>query len=166
MKLKFTLVGSIDIADDKIDITDPCYDNSSIWCRTQKPIIPGKYNCYAGEGSNKAWGRRIYALILLANGLDLNGKYDVQNVGKIGVDAGLAGFFVNKPDYSDDEWDRICEYLFKKECSRQSKRFWIVDEDTPLLCKGFFSESGAGDGEYFLYEIKQCGKIVGYRLEF
>ena len=73
---------------------------------------------------------------------------------------------MNKPDYSDDEWDRICEYLFKKECSIRSKRFWIVDEDTPLLCKGFFSESGAGDGEYFLYEIKQCGKIVGYRLEF
>lgn len=163
MRLKFTLAGSLDIADDKIDITDPCYDNS-VWCRTQKPIIPGRYNCYAGEGSK--WGRRVYSLILLADGFGLDGRYDVQSVANIGVDAGLAGFFVNKPDYSDDEWDRICEYIFKQDGSGQTKKFWIVDENSPLKCKGFFSESGVGDGVYLLYEVKHRGKIIGYKLEF
>lgn len=165
MKLNFTLVGTIDIADDKIDITDPCYDKS-VWCRTQKPIVPGEYNCYAGVGSNKTWGKRVYSLIILAKGLDLGGKYDVQSVGTIGVDAGMAGFFVNKPDYSDDDWNQICDYVFKSDESGQPKKFWIVDENSPLRCKGFFSESGIGDGEYVLYEAKQRNKIVGYKLEF
>lgn len=165
MKLNFTLVGTIDIADDKIDITDPCYDKST-WCRTQKPIVSGEYNCYAGVGSNKTWGKRVYSLIILANGLNLDGKYDVQSVGSIGVDAGMAGFFVNKPDYSDDDWNQVCDYVFENDGGGQPKKFWIVDEDTPLRCKGFFSESGIGDGEYVVYEIKQHDKIVGYKLEF
>lgn len=165
MKLKFTLVGTIDIADDKIDITDPCYDKST-WCRTQKPIVPGKYDCYAGVGGNKAWGKRVYALIILVSGLDLDGKYDVQSVGTIGVDAGMAGFFVNKPDYSHDEWNQVCEYVFESDGLKRPKKFLIVDENSPFRCKGFFSESGIGDGEYVLYAINQHNKTVGYKLEF
>lgn len=165
MKLKFTLIGTLDIADDKIDITDPCYDKS-VLCRTQKPIVPGEYNCYAGVGINKAWGKRVYSLIILANGLDFDGKYDVQSVGTIGVDAGMAGFFVNKPDYSDDDWKRICDYVFEGDGTKQPKTFWIVDENSPLRCVGFFSESGIGDGEYVLSEIRKRNKLVGYKLQF
>ncbi len=165
MKLKFTLVGTLNIADDTIDITDPCYDKST-WCRTRKPIIPGEYNCYAGEGDDGEWGERVYALIILEKGLSLNGKYDIKSIDSIGVDAGMAGFFVNKPDYSDDEWNRVCEYVFEGYGTEKSKKFWLVDEDSPLRCKGFFSESGIGDGVYVLYEVKKGNKTVGYKLEF
>ena len=102
MKLNYELVGTLNITADEIDITDPCYDKD-VWCRTRKPITPGEYNCYVGIGSNKNWGARVYMLILLAADVDLDSKGDVENVGTIGVDAGMAGFFENKPDYSDEE---------------------------------------------------------------
>lgn len=165
MKLNYELVGTLNITADKIDITDPCYDKD-VWCRTQKPITPGEYNCYVGIGSNKNWGTRVYMLILLAADIDLDSKGDVENVGTIGVDAGMAGFFENKPDYSDEEWNKVCDYVFEGFESGNSKKHWIVDADTPLRCKGFFSESGIGDGEYVVYQLKKRNRIVGYKLAF
>ena len=131
MKLNYELVGTLNITADEIDITDPCYDKD-VWCRTRKPITPGEYNCYVGIGSNKNWGARVYMLILLAADVDLDSKGDVENVGTIGVDAGMAGFFENKPDYSDDEWNKICDYVFEGFGTGDSKKHWIVDADTPL----------------------------------
>lgn len=91
MKLNYELVGTLNITADEIDITDPSYDKD-VWCRTRKPITPGEYNCYVGIGSNKNWGTRVYMLILLATDVDLDSKGDVENVGTIGVDAGMAMF--------------------------------------------------------------------------
>lgn len=164
MQLKFKTVGTLDITADEIDITDPCYDKDT-WCRTRKPIVPGHYDCYAGKGKN-SWGTRVYSLILLAKGLGLDDDLDVESVGTIGVDAGMAGFFENKPDYSDDDWGKVCNYVFKDFGSKRSKKYWLVDKHSPLRCKGFFSESGIGDGEYVVYQIKKADKIVGYKLEF
>lgn len=166
MKLKYELAGTLKIAADEIDVTDPCYDKS-VWCRTTKPIVPGEYNCYAGKGYSKTWGKRIYVLILLSKDVNFNGRdYDVSSVGTVGVDSGMAGFFENKPDYSDVDWGKICGFVFEGFGTERQKKFRVVDENSPMKCKGFFSESGIGDGVYDLFSIKKHDKLVGYKLMF
>ncbi len=158
MKLDYTMAGKLSITDTKIDVTDPCYDGD-VWCRTQKPIIPGVYDCYVGLDKKK----RICTLIILSGNYSLDDSFDIEEVGEIGVDAGMAGFFQNKPDYSNEQWEKICEYCYPDS---ENEQFWVADESSPLCCKGFFSESGDGDGVYVLLQAKKNDRIVGYKLEF
>lgn len=158
MKLNYKMVGKLNITDDIIDVTDPCYD-ADVWCRTRKPIIPGMYDCYVGMSKKN----RVYTLIILSENYSLDDDFDVEEVGEIGVDAGMAGFFQNKPDYSDEQWKKTCDYCYPGYGREQ---FWLVDESTPLLCKGFFSQSGDGDGVYAVLQATKNDRIVGYKLEF
>ena len=68
-----------------------------------------------------------------------NGKWFSELIGSIGVDAGLAGFFHDKPDYTDEQWSVFCSTIACGEA-------WVKEE-------GFFSSSGIGDGEYDVYGI-------------
>lgn len=76
----------------------------------------------------------------------------MAEIGSIGVDAGLAGFFMNKPDYTDDEWSDFCDYIRNGDA-------WIKNE-------GFFSSSGNGDGCYPVYAYKQNGEITALEIRF
>lgn len=121
-----------------IDITDPCYDRD-VWCRmNQVEIVPGEYECYVEIFDNEqteGWGNRVAVIGIRLAGTKANVLADV---GFIGVDSGLAGFFDNKPDYSDDQWAALCNQL----------------NDYPsihLYDDGFFASSGYGDGEYPVY---------------
>ena len=123
-----------------VDITDPCYDRD-VWCRMNNlQIIEGEYTCaiwlhkesyvFADkEHTYKSVGRI---------GIYLDGIFPDENnmeeIGEIGVDAGLAGFFMDKPDYTDDEWNDFCDSI-------ETGNAWIKPE-------GFFSNSGGGDGCY------------------
>ncbi|ERT38314.1 MAG: hypothetical protein Q4F83_07705 [Eubacteriales bacterium] len=92
-----------------VDITDPCYDRDT-WCRMNDvKIKEGQYTCMVwyqtdrGECDGKPYSYRLVGII----GIYLNGVIPAQKsmkeIGCIGVDAGLAGFFHNKPDYSDEQ---------------------------------------------------------------
>lgn len=167
MKLDLQKVGSIEFTGNEIDITDPCYDKN-VLCREKRKIQLGHYNCYTGT-INFDGDKRICALIILSESVDpdempINARRD----GQIGVDAGVAGFFENKPDYNDAEWTEICSYLYPKTdmqggtgCSS-----WIVDKGSPFKCRGFFSYSGFGDGVYDFYRLTRNRKFVGYKLVF
>ena len=76
----------------------------------------------------------------------------MEEIGSIGVDAGLAGFFMNKPDYTDEQWTEFCESIREGDA-------WIKDE-------GFFSSSGNGDGCYGVYAYKQNGEITALEIRF
>ena len=76
----------------------------------------------------------------------------MEEIGSIGVDAGLAGFFMNKPDYTDEQWTEFCESIRDGDA-------WIKDE-------GFFSSSGNGDGCYGVYAYKQNGEITALEIRF
>ena len=76
----------------------------------------------------------------------------MEEIGSIGVDAGLAGFFHNKPDYIDEEWGRFCDR--------------VRNGDTWLIEDGFYSSSGYGDGCYGVYAYKQDGAITALELRF
>lgn len=142
----------------KIDITDPCYDRD-VWCRMNDvEIEPGDYECYVkllDDEETGGWGERV-AEIGIRNIVSISGAYThVYNyLGEIGVDAGLAGFFNNKPDYTGEEWGDFCSALGDHE-----KHAWINED-------GFFSSSGYGDGEYDVYAAMENGKIVALFIEF
>lgn len=134
----------------KIDITDPCYTRN-VWCRINEvPITAGEYECYVKEKSNKetgGWGKRVAKIGIRKEKAD-----NYTKIGYIGVDAGLAGFFFDKPDYTDDQWDELCNMV----CNGNA---WMVD------C-GFFSESGYGDGSYNVYVGHKDGEVVEVFIDF
>ena len=165
MKLKFKYAGKLQITEPTIDVTDPGYD-ADVWCRLLRDITPGPYNCYAGTGKDGC-GLRVYVLILLSADIDFDDQQiEIKRDGEIGVDAGLAGFFQNKPDYETDDWNNICNFIFESGDATNRKQFWLVDESSPLKCKCFFCESGIGDGVYELSRLEKDGRLVGYKLNF
>ena len=89
-------------------------------------------------------------------GIYLDGKIperrSMREIGEIGVDAGLAGFFENKPDYNDDEWGEFCDAIMEGNA-------WMID------C-GVFSSSGWGDGCYGVYAHKTKGEIDALEIRF
>lgn len=134
----------------KIDITDPCY-NKDVWCRINNfPISAGEYECYTMNADNEeteGWGERVARI-----GIRKDKAKTYKRKGSIGVDAGLAGFFVDKPDYNDAEWNEFCNRIY-------SDKAWLVDD-------GFYSESGYGDGCYSVYVGYKDGKVVEVYIDF
>ena len=155
---------------DKIDITDPCYDRD-VWCRMSVKIVPGEYTVFVEEKEYSDWGRRI-ASLTIANTKNFSytsgdemvsvvmNKGDV--VGEIGVDAGLAGFFIDKPDFSDEEWSDLCDrYFFDSDWGD------IVYVSSGEAQQGVWSRSGFGDGGYNVYGIKNNqGKYTALQIRF
>ena len=93
----------------------------------------------------------VGAIGIYRNG-DIPRQKDMEEIGSIGVDAGLAGFFHNKPDYSDEEWGRFCDRVRNGDA-------WLIED-------GFYSSSGYGDGCYGVYAYKQDGAITALELRF
>ena len=120
----------------KVDITDPCY-NKDVWCRMTVDCEPGEYNGYVFVSDEDGWGMRV-SEICISKSEHLWDINDMEHIGDIGVDAGMAGFFNNKPDFNDDEWDELCSIAdFKSNA-------WNA-------FNGIFSSSGYGDGMYPVY---------------
>ena len=81
-----------------VDITDPCYDKD-VWCRMNDvKISDGEYTCnvwhHTDKGTYKDGTPYSYILVgaigIYRNG-DIPRQKDMEKIGSIGVDAGLAG---------------------------------------------------------------------------
>lgn len=148
-------IGSMYI-DGAVDVTDPCYDRDE-WCRMNEvKVKPGEYTCAVWHEKVKET-QSTYNVVGVI-GIYLNGfippQRSMEPIGEIGVDAGLAGFFMNKPDFNDDEWNKFCNTLdFDKD-------------DTWLNDLGFYSVSGHGDGGYNVYANKVNGEITALEIRF
>ena len=160
--------GTIKFNSGFVDITDPCYDNDMYWCRLRKELPVGEYKYEANIDDCGDWGKRVTSIRIQRK--DWKGHHTTKLIGHIDVDAGLAGFFDNKPDYNrispeHDEWvDDVCtDFLFK-----QDGQVYEAHCDNAMRCEGVFAESGYGDGEYPVYEIRSdyTGVIVGYKIKF
>lgn len=143
---------------ESVEVTDPCYDRD-VWCRMNNvKIKPGEYKCVAWMRPDtctydgKTYDDTRVAII----GIYLDGivpdENKMEEIGEIGVDAGLAGFFNNKPNYTDDEWSEFCDSIRGGDA-------WIKDE-------GFFSHSGYGDGCYPVSAFRINGEIVALEIRF
>jgi hypothetical protein len=127
----------------EVDITDPCYDYDT-WCRMTTECKPGEYTAYIKVSNTGDWGNIVeYIAIYKDNETDYAHNGQMHTIGSIGVDSGCAGFFNNKPNYNDEEW------------------YSLVDEMNPnennvyVMPYGIFSDSGYGDGEYWVYANKE-----------
>lgn len=140
-----------------VDITDPCYDKD-VWCRMTAEVKAGEYECHIWRQTEKCNydGREYKDVRVGVIGIYLDGIIPaaraMEEIGEIGVDAGLAGFFMNKPDYNDDEWGEFCDSIREGDA-------WIKDE-------GFFSSSGYGDGCYGVYAYKVNNEITALEIRF
>lgn len=156
--MRKTKIGVMDFHG-SVDITDPCYDKD-VWCRMNNvKINEGEYACYVWRHTDKGKyedGTPYSYLLVGAIGIYRNGdiprQKDMEEIGSIGVDAGLAGFFHNKPDYSDEEWGRFCDRVRNGDA-------WLIEDV-------FYSSSGYGDGCYGVYAYKQDGAITALELRF
>lgn len=141
-----------------VDITDPCYDRD-VWCRMDNVRIKqGKYTCMIWYHTEKGMydGEPYVDKHVGIIGIYLDGAIPrqraMEEIGSIGVDAGLAGFFHNKPDYSNNEWKALCDRINNGDA-------WITKD-------GFFSSSGYGDGGYPVFAYKQDGEITALEIRF
>ncbi len=143
---------------DHLDITDPCYDRD-VWCRMNAvPVQSGEYTCYVWretfkdefDGTPYTY-RRVGVIGICLHGM-IPPQRSMKRIGSIGVDAGLAGFFYDKPDFSDAEWHDFCEQIREGDA-------WLTD-------LGFFSSSGFGDGGYDVYATKVEDEIVALEIRF
>lgn len=156
-QLKPTVIGYKDFTE-IVDITDPCY-NRDVWCRLNGiKIKAGNYKCvvwmrpdtvtYEGKTYDDT---RVAIIGIYLDGFIPNENY-MKEIGEIGVDAGLAGFFNNKPDYDNDQWSEFCNSIRNGDA-------WIKEE-------GFFSSSGYGDGCYPVRAFKINDEIVALEIKF
>lgn len=159
-ELRKRVVGSMTIGD-SVDITDPCY-NRDVWCRINDvSVTPGNYTCVIwrqAESYNWNGEKREFESVIRCIGIYLDGVIPDQDkmfcIGEIGVDAGLAGFFPEKPDFSDDEWAELCQLITNAD--------YHLNPDL-----GFFSESGEGDGTYEVYAgHDEAMHITGLEIRF
>lgn len=143
-----------------VDITDPCY-NRNVWCRMNAvQIHEGEYDCcvWYETRSNTYGGKVCTSKIVKIIGIYFHGIVPLQDsmeeIGEIGVDAGIAGFFHQKPDYDVDGWSNFCSTLRNGDA-------WLTDA-------GFFSYSGDGDGAYpvYAYRLPDNGTICALEIRF
>ncbi|MBQ8806246.1 MAG: hypothetical protein IJZ68_07140 [Bacteroidaceae bacterium] len=163
MTLRPYTVGSRVFDERPVTVTDPGYD-AGTWCTlTGIKVQPGKYDCVAWRGRDQ-WkddtGKRRSCTRTMICGIYLEGNKpnpeewgNMPIIGTIGVDAGLAGFFQDKPDYDRDAWFEMCDKLLNKS--------WMITEE------GFFTESGYGDGSYNVHGVKnEAGLYTALEIRF
>jgi len=160
-----------------VTITDPCYPaDSHSWITLKNiPLMKGIYKIVTKRIYQSKLGNRVVSLSLELNTCRDNQYINIyhlpvkqKELGYIGVDSGLAGFFVNKPDYNDQEWLGFADQTIntdnaiKKAISKLEHQYenlsQRVDFDAYRLNQiykidnddsyGVFSQSGLGDGNY------------------
>lgn len=170
-----------------LTITDPCYDKGT-WCRIDDiKIKEGTYrfDYYTGISPGeedvlriKEWAKefgkpeseemqrylkdirsRVFALCIQPKGRHFSfDSPSWKKYGEIGVDAGVAGFFWNKPDFNDAEWSSLCDFM-----SNERRKGKVVYSDPKF---GIWADSGYGDGEYPVSIIKENNEIIAIKIEF
>lgn len=142
-----------------VDATDPCYDKS-VWCRINNiPLVPCNYDGWIKISDEGDWGKRVAELIITPAQFikipeDMWENYSEEEYeGEVGVDAGLAGIFQDKPDFEGTMWSEFCDMIDNGDA-------WVTDW-------GFCCSSGYGDGGYPLFcFVDSDDKICGLRIVF
>lgn len=116
----------------RIDITDPYQKkNLKSWASFSKPMEEGNYDCFISRVDGRISSIRIVKEDVL---FVVDWKLQCRLV----TESKLLGFFVDKKDFSTDEWISFVE-VFK-----QSDKDYCLDDND------FFANSGRGCKSYKL----------------
>lgn len=155
---------SIEFSKEEIAITDPCY-NKSVWCRINDiPIVSGLYQCSYTMITDPEDNTNIKSIEktmivhneYLATHPNADSVFEFKNweyVGEIGVDSGMAGFFQDKPNFSNAEWSDLCNSIDWK------KNAYLENSGKPNGWRGFWTGTNS-DGGYPVYGIQENGRYV------
>lgn len=133
---------------DVVTVTDPCYDRGT-WCTKEvSGLKEGRY--VASPSVERPEKFKIVHEDFLEKTLEK------EYIGEIGVDSGMAGFFVDKPDYkTTEEWE-----AFLKDNN-------VLGNRGAFRCgSGVFSDTYWGDGSYRTYALWYGNKKVGLMIDF
>lgn len=121
---------------------------------TEAPLAEGVWEAYTKEAVDGVWGNRVwYAGIRLIDGPDVDATTESEQ----GVDAGMVGFFVNRPAFKyTDTWSRDGGM----SCMESSR---LLFHGTGLA---WITDSGIGDGGYTVTALWSKGKIVGVEANY
>lgn len=152
---KLEILGIMDFHG-SVDITDPCYSRDSFERMNDVKIKEGNYTGIVRYRTfENNYGGSPYSLPSTI-GIYLDGivpvETDMEWIGNIGVDAGLAGFFHHKPDYNRAAWTEFCSRISSGDA-------WMIEN-------GFCSRSGDGDGAYGVFAYQQDGEICALEIRF
>lgn len=174
-KFKYEYVGDVTFTENKISATDPCYD-ADVYCRMDNiKIVPGTYECYIQRWDCGEWGDRVARVMIMLKG-DALTKQKLGNtftsrsyrmIGTIGVDSGTAGFFQNKPDFTEKEYEKyVHKAMFPSNDPNTWKKCVMYSQPKKNAC-GFFATSGYGDGVYAVHAIRNDKrKITAVEIRF
>lgn len=177
-KLIPQFVGLIDL-DGHVDVTDPCYDRKVSHRMNHVPVMKGVYvaivwgkkrtykpfkdmdvtqeffdNHKFGIYKTGEHGIFVYDETDPAGYAHAIEELEFGWVGDISVDSGLAGFFKEKPDYTQKEWNVICAMVENRSYGS------TVD--------GHFVQTLYGDGVYDVYAAydEEDNDIIALEIRF
>lgn len=160
MTLNRKFIGQINLPKGEVTLTDPGYDKNT-WCAATLKVRPGTYDCFAYTGKDPDWGKRVWINQIVLRDSNVFGnntkKWECVST-SIGVDAGLAGFFADKPDFNQEEWEALCSWMGNRD-----EFIKTFDNGTD----GFWTSSGVGDGCYEAYALRNAdGEIIAVEIRF
>jgi hypothetical protein len=149
--------------DATVTVSDPCYldadytgplayGNCHDAAVNEKPLADGAWEAYAVKSDlGNGWGERVwYAGVRLADRTDGDTVTDAEQ----GVDAGMVGFFVNRPALTYDQ------------CWRQEGPWPQVLPIHQDGAAALITGSGLGDGVYDVRITWLDGKIVAVEADY
>lgn len=180
-------VGEITL-NNKVRISDPCYDIDT-WCAgTIENVLPGDYKCYMQRVDTGSWGVRISSIEVKHK--DYLNIEPTENTGiDVGVDSGQAGiydldyFVKNREDKNgDDKWYwRVCDSTYIEERNPNyhnfekssfykpefNKLFGLTDDDLDIeefnkLWKEYREAENAHreSDEYFMFKGRYAAALL------
>lgn len=142
-----------------IQITDPCYEDDNIWCRTETEAAKGVWHCYSRVVSDECGERVHHSMVCREGCLHVVENVEPEFVDVITVDSGLAGFFFSpKPNYDSKTWEKMVDDWAEMDKCR--------GRDGYFFDNGFITSTGLGDGRYQVLAFRENEEIVALVIDY
>lgn len=135
---------------ERVTVTDPCY-NTEDWNQIESDLPEGRYCLFIGGD-----GKGVMNLMILNEKFIRYKDLDTDFEGSIGVDSGMAGFFIHKPNFREqEEWIEFLDEYVNNKSTEYLECPW-----------GLFSHTYSGDGQYDVYGVYHGKDKAGLMIDF